>query len=135
MAPNLEILIAMRVVQALGAAALLANGNVITLGVFPKAQHAMALGPAGALCGVQHGFHDLPDPGWGKPDIMLQPCRLFLSKERLDFPDLFIGDMLPADGPQSLDHQSADLAHGSYVLRRRFLDCSLSSGQQILIGL
>lgn len=43
-APNLWTLIAMRVVQAIGAAALLSNSNVITLSVFPKEERAFAMG-------------------------------------------------------------------------------------------
>lgn len=43
-APNIEVLIAMRVLQAIGGAMLLANGNVITLAVFPLEQHGLAMG-------------------------------------------------------------------------------------------
>ena len=49
LAPSLEVLIGMRVVQAVGAAALLANSNVISLGVFPPNQHALAMGVNGSI--------------------------------------------------------------------------------------
>lgn len=48
-APNIEVLIAMRVVQAVGGAALLANSNAITLAVFPFEQHGLAMGVNGTV--------------------------------------------------------------------------------------
>ncbi len=49
LAPSVEALIAMRVLQAIGGAALLANSNVITLAVFPFEQHGMAMGVNGTV--------------------------------------------------------------------------------------
>lgn len=49
LATDLGTLIAMRILQAGGAAALLANSNVITLGVFPPRQHALAIGINGTI--------------------------------------------------------------------------------------
>jgi len=49
LAPNIEVLIAMRVLQAIGGAVLLVNSNVITLAVFPLAQHGLAMGIIGTV--------------------------------------------------------------------------------------
>lgn len=56
LAPNLEVLIAMRIVQAVGAAALLANSNVIALGVFPLKQHSLAMGLNGTTFSLGFGL-------------------------------------------------------------------------------
>jgi EmrB/QacA subfamily drug resistance transporter len=55
-APNAEILIAMRVLQAVGGAALLANSNVITLAVFPHQQHGLAMGINGTVYSVGYAL-------------------------------------------------------------------------------
>ena len=52
LAPNIGMLIAMRALQAVGAAALLANSNVISLAVFPLRQHGLALGINGTVYSV-----------------------------------------------------------------------------------
>jgi len=49
LATDIHVLIAMRVLQAIGAAALLANSNVITLAVFPHEQHGVAMGINGTV--------------------------------------------------------------------------------------
>jgi len=56
LAPNIEVLIAMRVLQAVGAAALLANSNVITLAVFPYTQHGVAMGINGTVYSVGYAL-------------------------------------------------------------------------------
>jgi EmrB/QacA subfamily drug resistance transporter len=56
LAPNFETLIAMRIMQATGAAALLANSNVISLGVFPLRQHSMAMGINGTIFSLGFGL-------------------------------------------------------------------------------
>jgi len=56
LAPNAEFLIAMRVLQALGGAALLANSNVISLAVFPFEQHGLAMGINGTVYSVGYAL-------------------------------------------------------------------------------
>jgi len=56
LAPNIDVLIAMRVLQAVGAAALLANSNVITLAVFPYEQHGVAMGINGTVYSVGYAL-------------------------------------------------------------------------------
>lgn len=49
LATNIHFLVAMRVLQAVGGAALLANSNVITVAVFPHRQHGLAMGINGTI--------------------------------------------------------------------------------------
>ena len=56
LAPNAEILIAMRVLQAMGGAALLANSNAISLAVFPFEQHGLAMGINGTVYSVGYAL-------------------------------------------------------------------------------
>lgn len=56
LAHNLQLLIAMRILQAVGSAALLANSNVITLSVFPLEQHALAMGINGTVYSVGYAL-------------------------------------------------------------------------------
>ncbi|MCP9808959.1 MFS transporter [Cyanobium sp. HWJ4-Hawea] len=52
LAGNIEFLVAMRAIQAIGAAALFANSNVILLAVFPLRQHGLALGINGSIYSI-----------------------------------------------------------------------------------
>lgn len=53
---NVEFLIAMRVLQAMGAAALLANSNAITLATFPLKEHGFAMGINGTVYSVGYAL-------------------------------------------------------------------------------
>jgi EmrB/QacA subfamily drug resistance transporter len=56
LAPNIYLLILMRVVQGFGGAALLANSNVISLAVFPLKQHGLALGINGTVYSIGYAL-------------------------------------------------------------------------------
>jgi len=56
LAPSIEILILMRVLQGMGGAALLANSNVISLTVFPLKQHGLALGINGTVFSIGYAL-------------------------------------------------------------------------------
>lgn len=55
-APNIYILITMRIIQGFGGAALLANSNVISLAVFPLKQHGLALGINGTVYSIGYAL-------------------------------------------------------------------------------
>jgi EmrB/QacA subfamily drug resistance transporter len=56
LAPNIYFLIAMRIVQGVGGAALLANSNVISLAVFPIKEHGIALGINGTVYSIGYAL-------------------------------------------------------------------------------
>jgi len=79
---DLRFLIAMRIVQAAGAAALLANSNVLTLAVFPPKQHALAIGINGTVystgfaLGYTLGGFLIQDFGWRSIFLVNLPIGL-----------------------------------------------------------
>lgn len=56
LAPSIEFLILMRILQGMGGAALLANSNVISLTVFPLKQHGLALGINGTVFSIGYAL-------------------------------------------------------------------------------
>ena len=56
LAPSIEFLILMRILQGIGGAALLANSNVISLTVFPIKQHGLALGINGTVFSIGYAL-------------------------------------------------------------------------------
>jgi len=83
LAPNIEVLIAMRVVQAVGGAVLLANSNIIILAVFPVEQHGLAMGivgsafSAGYVLGYTLGGWLIGALGWRSVFFVSVPVGIF----------------------------------------------------------